>query len=133
MAELSVFALVPFVLMLAGIAVCPLILPQWWEKNTNKIIYSLLLALPTMLYLVLRGCTSEVIHQMFYDYLPFVVLVGTLFVVTGGINIKLNMRPTPMVNSLLLVVGFFGYARPLQAFSHCREQGLTLYLCVGFS
>ncbi len=106
MAELSVFALVPFVLMLAGIAVCPLILPQWWEKNTNKIIYSLLLALPTMLYLTLRGCSSEVLHQMFYDYLPFIVLVGTLFVVTGGINIKLNMRPTPMVNSLLLVVGF---------------------------
>ena len=71
MAELSVFALVPFVLMLAGIAVCPLILPQWWEKNTNKIIYSLLLALPTMLYLTLRGCSSEVIHQMFYEFLDY--------------------------------------------------------------
>lgn len=98
--------LLPFVVMLSGVAFCPLLLPVWWETNRNKAVFSLLLALPVMSLLSVNGYSRVVVDQMLYDYLPFVVLVGTLFVVTGGINLRLNLRPTPWNNVLILAVGY---------------------------
>ena len=52
MEPIALWVLIPFILMLLGIAAAPLIVPDWWEKNINKIFYSLLLAVPTIAYLV---------------------------------------------------------------------------------
>lgn len=106
MEPIALWVLIPFILMLLGIAAAPLIVPDWWEKNINKIFYSLLLAVPTIAYLVSIGYTNEVIHQMVFDYVPFIILVGTLFVITGGIHIRLNLSPTPLANTFMLLVGF---------------------------
>ena len=106
MEPIALWLLIPFIFMLLGIAAAPLVAPHWWEKDINKIIYSLLLAVPTIVYLVKIGYTHEVVHQMIFDYVPFIILVGTLFVVTGGIHIRLNFNPTPFANTLILSVGF---------------------------
>lgn len=106
MEPIALWVLIPFFLMLLGIAVGPLLVPHWWEKDSNKIIYSSVLAIPTIVYLVNIGYTEEVIHQMFYDYVPFIILVGALFVITGGIHIRLNLNPTPLANTFMLLVGF---------------------------
>ena len=106
MEPIALWVLIPFVLMLLGIAAAPLVIPHWWEKDINKIIYSLVLAVPTIAYLVSIGYAHEVVHQMVYDYVPFIILVGTLFVITGGIHIRLNLNPTPLANTFMLLVGF---------------------------
>ena len=106
MNDIAVWMLLPFVVMLSGVAFCPLLLPVWWKMNRNKAIFSLALALPVISLLSANGYSRAVIDQMLYDYLPFVVLVGTLFVVTGGINLRLNMQPTPWNNVLILAVGY---------------------------
>ena len=64
MEPITLWVLIPFVLMLLGIATGPLVAPHWWEKNINKIVYSLVLAMPTMAYLVNAGYSHEVVHQM---------------------------------------------------------------------
>lgn len=106
MESIALWVLIPFFLMLLGIATAPLFAPYWWEKDINKISFSLFLAVPTIAYLVSIGYTHEVVHQMIYDYVPFIILVGTLFVITGGIHIRLNLNPTPLANTMMLLVGF---------------------------
>ena len=106
MNDIAFWMLVPFVVMLLGVAFCPLLLPGWWSANRNKAVFSLVLALPVMSLLSADGYFCAVVELILYDYLPFVVLVGTLFVVTSGINLRLNMQPTPWNNILILAGGY---------------------------
>ena len=85
MQKVEIWALIPFVIMLLGIAVFPFIIGKWWEKNTNKLIFSLVLGIPTAIYLITKGLGAEIADQMLYDYIPFIVLLCSLFVVTGGL------------------------------------------------
>ena len=106
MEPIALWVLIPFVLMLLGIATGPLVASHWWEKNINKIVFSLVLSVPTIAYLVSIGYSHEVVHQMVFDYVPFIILVSTLFVITGGIHIRLNLSPTPFANTMMLLLGY---------------------------
>ena len=92
--------------MLLGIAVCPFVVGEWWEKNVNKLIFSLVLAVPTAIYLYINGMGERVVHQMLYDYMPFITLLCALFVVTGGMCRRGYLEPKPSTNTLILAVGF---------------------------
>lgn len=106
MQEVELWALIPFAVMLLGIAVCPFVVGEWWEKNINKLIFSLVLAIPTAVYLYINGMGERVVHQMLYDYVPFITLLCALFVVTGGMCRSGYLKPTPTTNTLVLAVGF---------------------------
>lgn len=99
--------LIPFVCQLLCIAVFPLTkLEHWWENNTHKLMVSFLLGLPVAGWLCMNGMTHELEHQMVYDYVPFILLLMALFVTTGGICIKGDLKATPLVNCSILSVGF---------------------------
>ena len=97
---------IPFALMLLTIAVAPLVVEHWWENNTHKLIVALVLAIPTAIYLTCIGLGGEIEHQLLRDYVPFIVLLLSLFVVTGGIHVCGDISATPVVNTLLLAIGF---------------------------
>ena len=65
MSEISsppVYAVLPFVAMLLAIAVLPLWIPHWWERNRNKLLLSAGLGLPVLaLYLFRRP--SALLHM----------------------------------------------------------------------
>lgn len=98
--------LIPFVVMLLTIAVAPLVAEHWWEKNRNKLIFTLLVSIPTAIVLVCAGLGHNVQHQLLFDYIPFIMLLLALFVVTGGINIRGDIAATPTINTLLLFGGW---------------------------
>ena len=98
--------MIPFGIMLLVIAVAPLIFKNKWEKNLNKLIFVLALSIPTAAYMAYIGLGDKVVDQIFFDYLPFIILLCTLFVVTGGIKIKYNMTATPLINAIVLLIGF---------------------------
>lgn len=99
--------LIPFICQLLCIAVFPLTkLEHWWENNTHKLLVSFLLGLPVASWLCMNGMTHELEHQMVYDYVPFILLLMALFVTTGGICIKGDLKATPLVNCSILSVGF---------------------------
>ena len=68
----------------------------------HKLVVSLLLGLPVAGWLCMHGMTHELEHQMVYDYVPFILLLMALFVTTGGICIKGDLKAAPLVNSALL-------------------------------
>lgn len=104
--ELPLWTLIPFVLMLLTIAIAPLIAEHWWEKNLNKLFVSLLLGIPTAIYLICQGLGHNLEHQILYDYLPFIILLAALFVVTGGIHMQGNLVAHPSTNTAILAIGY---------------------------
>lgn len=100
--------LIPFVVMLLCIAVLPLIphVGEWWEHNLHKLYVSLILGIPTGIWLCCHGMSHELIHQMIYDYIPFILLLMALFVTTGGICIRGDLKATPFANTKILGLGW---------------------------
>lgn len=100
-----IWALIPFVIMLAMIAVGPLMFNHWWENNKNKLMVSLVLAIPMSIYLILNGLSDKLVHQVLFDYLPFIILLGALFTITGGIHLRGDIQAKPLSNLAFLAIG----------------------------
>ena len=92
--------------MLLSIAITPLIAERWWERNINKLLVSAILATPAIIYLVTHNLREELKHQILFDYLPFIILLGALFVVTGGILILGHVQARPRNNTIILAIGY---------------------------
>ncbi len=92
-----------FALMLLAIAVIPLIAEKWWESNLNKAIVSLGLAIPFGIYILVNDWHA-LAHEM-HEYISFIVLLGTLFIISGGIYLHGNIYARPRNNVILLGIG----------------------------
>lgn len=97
---------IPFVVMLLTIAIAPLVAEHVWESNRNKLIFTLAISIPTIVLLSFYGLGDKIVHNLLFDYIPFIMLLLALFVVTGGIHIKGDIAATPTVNTFILGMGF---------------------------
>ncbi len=117
MTHFSAMTVIPFALLLLSIAVMPFINRHWWEKNYHLVSFGLGL-LVVLYYLIyirasngfasITGETSYGLHKLIHtgvEYYSFIALIGSLFVVTGGIFIKVNNKSTPFVNTIILFIG----------------------------
>jgi Na+/H+ antiporter NhaD/arsenite permease-like protein len=91
--------------MLLSIAVFPLFWNQFWEKNKNKLYIAIILSIPVIIYLIINGFTHQLIHIMVFDYIPFLILLGALFTITGGIFLTGDIEAKPSINTLFLGIG----------------------------
>lgn len=104
--HVPVWGLIPFVLMLASIAVAPLVpaLAHHWERPRNQLIVALTLGLPVALWMVLGGEPSSVVHAGF-EYFQFICLLLALFIVSGGIHLAGDIEASPRNNTIFLAIG----------------------------
>ncbi len=93
----------PFVAMLLTIAIAPLVNHIWWEKPSSQAMAATLWGLPMLGYFLLTDPTS--LFHTFIEYISFIIYVGGLFTVSGGVFIKADLRATPLVNTGFLAVG----------------------------
>src|SRR5438105_1690477 len=98
-----IWSVVPFVAMLLAIAVVPLFAPAIWEYHRNKAILSLLLGAPVALWTATLD-SAAVVHAA-REYLAFILLLGALFVISGGIVVRGTLAGTPGLNAILLGIG----------------------------
>ena len=99
----STLWVLPFAALLLGIAVIPLAAPHFWESNARKLVVSAVLGVPVlMLYAV--HAPFAIAHTA-ADYLSFMVLLGSLFVISGGVLIEGDLVATPTVNTAFLAGG----------------------------
>src|SRR5438552_174021 len=105
--ELPLLSALPFVALLLTIALLPLIAPHWWHQNRNKALVAAIASLPIVVYFGfdLGAPGREVLHEKFHEYLSFIVVIGALFVITGGIHIQGSLAGTPLVNTGMLGIG----------------------------
>ena len=97
---------VPFVVMLLAIATGPLLAEKWWGQNKNKLLVSLLLGIPVTIYMLINGLSESLADTIMYDYIPFMILLGSLFIITGGIHLSGDIKATPLNNTLFLCIGY---------------------------
>jgi len=102
-AELPLVTALPFVALLLVIALAPLAAPAWWHQNRNKALVVVLVSAPILVYLGIHA--PELVHEKFHEYIGFIVVIGALFVVTGGIHIQGSLAGTPLVNTGMLGLG----------------------------
>jgi Na+/H+ antiporter NhaD/arsenite permease-like protein len=100
---LPFWSILPFILTLLSIAIIPLVFGNWWEKNSNKLILSMLMSLPVLVVLIPGGL--HLLEESLIDYASFMVLLGALFIISGGIYIKGEFAGTPLVNTVFLAIG----------------------------
>ena len=103
--SIPLIALLPFILMLLSIAVFPLFWNHFWEKNKNKLIIALILSIPVIIYLLSSGLTEKLFETIVFDYVPFIILLGSLFTITGGIYLSGDIEAKPLINTLFLAGG----------------------------
>lgn len=110
--ELSPLLVVPFVGMLLSIAVLPMVAHHWWENNRNQFLVSLAWATPILGYLgylIANGDPGHVAsHGLAHaveEYVSFIALLGSLFIISGGILMKGDLEGTPTTNTAFLAVG----------------------------
>jgi Na+/H+ antiporter NhaD/arsenite permease-like protein len=101
--SLSPWATLPFITLLVAIAVLPLVAKHWWEKYYPVV--SIGLGGVTICYYVLFLRLASPIFDSAREYISFIALVGSLYVIAGGIHIRLRGASKPSTNVALLAIG----------------------------
>lgn len=126
------WTVIPFVLLLGAIAVFPLVrfTEHWWESNLNRLKVAATLGLVTLCYYALlhesaveshwpahqtvevtdsavqTGFVGAILgNALVAEYVPFIVLLFSLFTIAGGIRIEGDLQANPLTNASFMAVG----------------------------
>ena len=106
-AKLPIWSIIPFVGILLSIAIFPLVLDSHFlvhHGGKMSLVWALAFAIPYLI--AFRGeAFYDILHIYLIDYIPFIILLWGLFTVAGGILVRGTLRGTPIVNTLLLLIG----------------------------
>ncbi|MBI3073900.1 MAG: sodium:proton antiporter [Deltaproteobacteria bacterium] len=96
----------PFAGLLLSIAIVPLAASRFWEKNRNKAIVSALFLAPVAVMLLVNGAEgrTELAHTLI-EYVSFIILLASLYTISGGIVLEGDIQATPLTNTTFLGVG----------------------------
>jgi Na+/H+ antiporter NhaD/arsenite permease-like protein len=105
--ELPLWTVLPFATLLLAIAFMPLAAGHWWHSNVNKGIVSLGLATITTIYVVaaFQGPGIAAVLHVLSEYVSFILLLGALYIISGGIYIRGSLSGTPLANTGLMALG----------------------------
>jgi Na+/H+ antiporter NhaD/arsenite permease-like protein len=95
--------ILPFALLLAAMALGPVLAPHWWQRNYPKVALGLGLITAAAYGFILHDRAS--LGHAAHEYLSFIALVGSLYVIAGGIQITVPTGAPPWVNTLFLLAG----------------------------
>jgi Na+/H+ antiporter NhaD/arsenite permease-like protein len=103
---LPLWSVLPFAGILLSIALLPLVAPQFWHHHFAKVaaFWALVFALP-FLFFYQGTALYEIGHIYIIDYIPFIILLWSLFTISGGIYVQGSLKGTPLVNMTLLLIG----------------------------
>lgn len=127
-----VWTVIPFVLLLGSIAVLPLIpkTEHWWESNLHRFWVAAGLGVVTLLYYGLMhespidghfpthfvtqpsdgafdiGMANTILgNAILQEFIPFIVLLFSLYTISGGIRIEGDLQATPLTNAAFMLAG----------------------------
>ena len=105
--KLPLWSIIPFVGILLSIALFPLLLDSHFlvhHGGKMSLAWALIFGIPYLI--AYRGdAFHDILYIYLIDYIPFIVLLWGLFTVAGGILVRGTLRGTPIVNTLLLLIG----------------------------
>lgn len=111
---LPFWSVIPFVGMLLSIALVPMVAGEFWEKNRNQFLVALGWAAPVLAYLLYLSVSDkgalgqDAGHNLGHaivEYVSFIALIGSLYVISGGILLRGDLQGRPAVNTAFLAIG----------------------------
>ncbi|MCC5944841.1 MAG: sodium:proton antiporter [Bernardetiaceae bacterium] len=99
----SPWSVVPFAILLIVIAVGPIFIEDIWHRHYPKVAL-ILAAIVVIYYLAFLGNTHGPVHAL-AEYVQFIALIGSLYIASGGILIRIDKKSKPLVNIVILVIG----------------------------
>ncbi len=92
---------IPFAGVLLSIAVLPLVMPHVWHHHYGKIVAAWALAffIPFAVIFGPGVAVDGFLHALVAEYIPFILLVGSLYVIAGGIFLRGNLHGSPALNT----------------------------------
>jgi Na+/H+ antiporter NhaD/arsenite permease-like protein len=99
-----IWLVAPFVALLMMIATGPLLYHRFWDRYYPVLSVGFGLIVVGY-YSIVMEQGIHILEHTLEEYLSFIALISALFVVSGGILIKIERRGSPLVNSLLLIFG----------------------------
>jgi len=126
-----IWTVIPFVSLLLCIAVLPLIpaTAHWWEHNSSRFLVAASLGVVTLLYYLLLHNSPMDAHfaghrvidpvdgpnfklawtvfenAIIGEYIAFIVLLFSLFTISGGIRISGDLKASPKTNAIIIFIG----------------------------
>lgn len=126
------WTVIPFVLLLLAIAILPLLnkTEHWWESNANRFKVAATLGVITLSYYAflhhapIEGhwpahYTAEAVdglvqvefvqavlgNALLQEYIPFIVLLFSLYTIAGGVRIEGDLQANPLTNASFMAAG----------------------------
>jgi len=120
------YSVIPFAVLLLCIALLPLFhfSEHWWEHNVNRLLVAVACGGVTLLFYAFiygHGVVDHTTHALsepgfgaavtvlknalLVEYIPFIVLLFSLYVISGGIAIEGHLVGRPKLNTGLIAVG----------------------------
>ena len=108
-AQLTAVWGIPFAGILLCIALMPLLTPHFWHHHYGKVVaaWSLAFFIPFAVMFGANLAGENLVHALFAEYIPFIVLLTALYAVSGGIFIRGNLHGSPGLNTTILAIGAF--------------------------
>jgi Na+/H+ antiporter NhaD/arsenite permease-like protein len=126
-----IWTVLPFCLLLGAIAAFPLIpaMAHWWESNLHRFYVAAGLGLVTLAYYTLMHREAIDLHwpahsvvapqsgvqtaffgtvlanAILSEFIPFIVLLFSLYTIAGGIRITGDLQADPLTNAAFMAVG----------------------------
>jgi Na+/H+ antiporter NhaD/arsenite permease-like protein len=106
-AELGLIWVAPFAGILLSIALFPLVAPEFWHHHFGKVsaACAAFFLIPFTVVFGINLAVFEVIHVLLLEYIPFIILLLSLFTVAGGVRLKGRLVGSPIVNTGILLIG----------------------------
>ncbi len=105
--QLPLWIVTPFILLLSSLCIGPTLSPGWWHRLEVPVLISVTLL--TIVGFIQAWGTwlsiEHIQHVLSYEYIPFVVLIYTLYTVSTSLKISLEGEPTTAKNALFLLFG----------------------------
>jgi len=93
----------PFAGLLLSIAILPLAAPRFWHRIRNQALISVLFSIPVIF--ILSKQSFPILLESFEDYVSFVILLGSLFIVSGGLWLEGDFKSSAFANTSFLAIG----------------------------
>ena len=101
---LSLAWILPFLGILLSIALCPLFMPRFWHRHFGKVsVFWLTTCVGAMVWTQgIPVAVHEILHTYIIHFLPFIILIGTLYILSAHIKLTIKGTATPTFNTVFL-------------------------------
>ncbi|MCB9668469.1 MAG: sodium:proton antiporter [Alphaproteobacteria bacterium] len=111
---LPFYTVIPFAGLLLSIAILPMVAGHFWHHNKNQLAVAVGWATPVLLGLLWVYGTDwhhqgeAAVHGIMHaveEYISFIALLGSLYVISGGILLRGDLEGRPAINTAFLAIG----------------------------